>query len=76
MSLNVGSLFRALDEKEYLCIGISKEGYNKISDVIKEIEKESSVSNIKIDCNSKNLNIIILFVIFYINLTIFYNLKY
>ena len=54
------SLFRALEEKEYLCIGISKEGYNKISDVIKEIEKEASLSSLKIDCNSKNLNIFIL----------------
>ena len=56
-SFNLGNFFRVLEEKEFSCIGITKDGYNKISDVIKEIEKESGVSKLKIDCNSKRLDI-------------------
>ena len=64
--LNLGSYFkkkpsiRALDEKEYLCIRISKDGYYKISDVKKDIEKETGVSELTIDCNSNKLNILLL----------------
>ena len=51
---------RSLEELEYSCFGITNYGYEKISDVIKEVEKETGVNQLKIDCNSNNLNILML----------------
>lgn len=68
-NLNLGTLMqmgntnkkkRTLNEKEYLCIGLSKDGYYNILGVKKELEEETGISNIEINCNSSKLNIFIL----------------
>ena len=57
---------RKLSERENLCIGLSSEGYHYIKKVIDELEEESGVKDISINCTSKTLNIgIILFILFF-----------
>ena len=57
---------RKLSERENLCIGLSSEGYHNIQEVIDELEDESGVKDISINCISKTLNIgIILFILFF-----------
>ena len=57
---------RKLSERENLCIGLSSEGYHYIKKVIDELEEESGVKDISINCISKTLNIgIILFILFF-----------
>jgi hypothetical protein len=59
---------RKLSERENLCIGLSSEGYHHIKEVIKELEKESGLEDISINCVSKTLNISILLFILFLNL--------
>ena len=49
---------RHLKGKEYTCFGLSNVGYYHIPEVIKEVEKESEIENIEIDCFAKNVNLI------------------
>jgi len=51
---------RFLEEKEYVCYGITSKGYANIEEVKKEIKKETGVSGMDIDCSSDKLNILIL----------------
>ena len=46
---------RKLSERVNLCFGVSNDGYNNIEDLIEEIEDESGIDEIHIDCSSKNL---------------------
>ena len=48
---------RILSERENLCIGLTNDGYNKIEDVIKELEKESGIEEIFINCLGTKINI-------------------
>lgn len=41
---------RVLDERTNLCYGLSTNGYNHIDNVIDELEKESGIEGIHIDC--------------------------
>ena len=54
---------RYLKGKEYTCFGLSKEGYYHISEVIKEVKKESEIDNVELDCFAKNLNLISLYLL-------------
>lgn len=54
---------RYLKGKEYTCLGLSNEGYYHISDVIKEVKKESEIDNVEINCFSKNLDLISLYLL-------------
>ena len=58
---------RKLSERENFCIGLSSEGYKNIKKVIKELQDESGINDININCISKTLNIsiIILFILFF-----------
>lgn len=62
---NTGEQGRQLSERENLCFGLTNDGYNKIDDVIKELEKESGINNININCFGKNIkfNTIILIIL-------------
>ena len=42
-------------EYSYACIGISKEGFNNIKDVIKQVKDEKNYASLDIDCFSKYL---------------------
>lgn len=57
---------RKLSERVNLCFGLSEDGYDNIEDVIDELEDESGLDEININCSSKilNLNIIILVIFF------------
>lgn len=58
---------RKLSERENLCIGLSSEGYHYIDEVIDELQKESGLEDIKINCISGALNISLeLFILFLI----------
>ena len=46
---------RKLSERENLCFGLTSSGYDKISDVIDELEDESGIDEININCLSKNI---------------------
>ena len=46
---------RKLSERVNLCFGVSNDGYDNIEDLIEEIEDESGIDEIHIDCSSKNL---------------------
>ena len=59
---------RKLSERENLCIGLSSEGYHNIKKVIDELEKESGVKDISINCISKTLNISFILFILFLNL--------
>ena len=45
----------SLGEPKGYCYGISKEGYDKIKDVIKELKKETGIDELYIDCRAKRL---------------------
>lgn len=47
---------RKLNERENLCFGLTNDGYNEISNVIKELESESGIEEININCLGTNLN--------------------
>ena len=48
------------------CFGLTSEGYDNIEDVIEELEEESGLDDIDIDCSSKyfGINNIIKLIIF------------
>lgn len=46
---------RMLGEKNKICYGISKNGYDNINDVIKELKEETGVENLDIDCGQHRL---------------------
>ena len=56
---------RKLSERVNICFGLTSDGYNKIADVIDELEDESGIEEININCLGKNMkfNIIILIVL-------------
>ena len=47
---------RALGEPKSYCHGLSKEGYDNIKDVIKELKDETGIQELYIDCRAKRLN--------------------
>jgi hypothetical protein len=58
---------RKLESRWNFCFGLTKDGYNNIKDVIKELKNESGLDDININCFSKNLKlsaIIILLILF------------
>jgi len=59
---------RKLSERENLCFGLSSEGYHYIKEVIDELEDESGVEDITINCISKTLNISFILFILFLNL--------
>jgi hypothetical protein len=46
---------RSLGEPKGYCYGLSKEGYDKIKDVIKELKKETGIDELYIDYRAKRL---------------------
>jgi hypothetical protein len=65
-----GTNIRSLQEPTKYCYGISKEGFDKIGDVIDELSDETGINNLKIDCGEQRLkydllNILILLFIFF-----------
>ena len=46
---------RILAESINLCYGLSKNGYDKIDDVIKELKEETGVAKLDIDCGQNRL---------------------
>ena len=46
---------RSLGEPKGYCYGISKEGYDKIKDVIKELKKETGIDELYLDFRAKRL---------------------
>ena len=59
---------RVLDERVNVCFGLSNIGYNNISKVISELEDESGIDDINIDCLARKIkfNSIIIALILYI----------
>ena len=59
---------RVLDEIVNICYGISNNGYNNIDKVISELEDESGIDGIEIDCLARKIkfNSIIIALILYI----------
>ena len=59
---------RKLSERVNLCFGLTSSGYDNIEDVIEELQDESGIEEIHINCSSKSLNycifLLILFIIF------------
>jgi hypothetical protein len=51
---------RSLGEPKGYCYGLSKEGYDNIKDVIKELKKETGIEELYIDCGAKRLKYYIL----------------
>ena len=46
---------RSLGEPKGYCYGLSKEGYDEIKNVIKELKKETGIDELYIDCRAKRL---------------------
>ena len=57
---------RRLSERTNLCFGLSKDGYYEIEDVIDELEDESGIDDININCSSRTLKQSVIFLIFLI----------
>ena len=57
---------RKLSERENLCYGLTADGYYNILEVIDELEDESGIEEININCFSRNINLSILTLIFLI----------
>ena len=64
------SRIRLLQEPQRYCYGLTKEGFDNIEDVIDELQDESGIDNLEIDCGYKRFKynlmnfIIILMIIF------------
>ena len=64
------SKIRLLQEPQRYCYGLTKEGFDNIEDVIDELQDESGIDNLEIDCGYKRFKynlmnfIIILMIIF------------
>ena len=64
------SNLRLLQEPQRYCYGLTKEGFDNIEDVIDELQDESGIDNLEIDCGYKRFKynlmnfIIILMIIF------------
>ena len=54
---------RKLSERVNLCFGLTSSGYDKILDVIDELEDESGLDKININCFSKNIKFSIIILI-------------
>ena len=57
---------RRLSERTNLCFGLSKDGYNDIFFVIDELEDESGIEDININCFSRILKQSVMLLIFLI----------
>ena len=59
---------RKLSERVNLCFGLTSSGYDNIEDVIEELQDESGIEEIHINCSSKSLKysiiLLILFILF------------
>ena len=59
---------RKLSERVNLCFGLTSSGYDNSEDVIEELQDESGIEEIHINCSSKSLKysifLLILFIIF------------
>ena len=47
------SKLRLLQEPQRYCYGLTKEGFDNIEDVIDELQDESGIDNLEIDCGYK-----------------------
>ena len=66
------SNLRLLQEPQRYCYGLTKEGFDNIEDVIDELQDESGIDKLEIDCGNKRfeynlMNLIILLMIFFIS---------
>ena len=59
---------RKLSERVNLCFGLTSSGYDNIEEVIEELQDESGIEEIYINCSSKSLKysiiLLILFILF------------
>ena len=63
------SKLRLLQEPQRYCYGLTKEGFDNIEDVIDELQDESGIDKLEIDCGNKqfkyNLMILIILLMFF-----------
>ena len=63
------SNLRLLQEPQRYCYGLTKEGFDNIEDVIDELQDESGIDKLEIDCGNKqfkyNLMILIILLMFF-----------
>ncbi len=57
---------RQLSERVNLCFGLTSSGYENIKEVIEELQDESGIDQIQINCSSKSLKYSIIILIFLI----------
>ena len=48
------------------CIGISKEGYENIYDVVVDVKEDKDLDNVSVDCSSNNLDLFYIFLLLFI----------
>ena len=57
------TIFRNLNERVNVCFGLTKDGYYHIDEVKKELQKESGIVTIEINCFSSNIKFIYGFIL-------------
>lgn len=60
------SLFRNLNERVNFCLGISKDGYDHIDKVIKELKIDSGIETFQLNCSKEYLKFFLFYIIFII----------